>query len=156
MSGGELKVVVTAQWRRKLFALFFSGPLWRRYLVIYSFVALAGACLFGPDLLTWSLQRPAFQAWKLITSIFLLAGFAFLVAFCSLFRVNRVTQASVFIGALLGLLLRARKKREGTSSPRGSGPGAFFLLPSLDRGTRFGEGPTPAPAPPVPPASPEN
>jgi hypothetical protein len=103
--------MTTRQWRRKLFALFFAGSLWRRYLVIYSFIALAGATwLFGPALLAWWFHRPGSLVWKLITSILLIAGFAVSVALYNLLWVNRPTQARSFNGALSAIVLRGRSR----------------------------------------------
>lgn len=110
--------MTTGQWRRKLFKFFFAGSLWRRYLAIYSFVALTGTTwLFGPDLLAWWFHRPDSLVWKLITSILLIAYFAVVVALYNLLWVNRATQARSFNGALFALVLRGRKNRDSTSKP---------------------------------------
>ena len=106
------------QWRRKLFAFLCAGSLWQRYLAIHSFVALAAATwLFGPGLLAWWFRRPDSLAWKLVTSILLIIGFAVWVAIFNLFWVNGATQARAISGAVVALLLRIRKEREGTSGP---------------------------------------
>ena len=73
--------------------------------------------LFGPNLLAWWFERHDSVAWKVITSIFFIAGFAVFVALYNLLWVNRATQARAFNDALPALLLRGRKETEAASKP---------------------------------------
>src|ERR1019366_3307154 len=78
------------QWRRKLFRLFCAASLRQRH-VVYLWSGCSGDCDVGvwDGVFAWWFDRPETLEWKLITSVFTIAGFAVFVAIYNLFWMNR-------------------------------------------------------------------